>query len=338
MTAFRSRGSGDLHAPDVSPGLPAAGSPPGPAAHDTAGVTTTPPQARARWSAVPRGLLSATRPEQWLKNFLVFAAPAAAGSLDHLPALLDASVAFLAFTLAAAGTYLLNDVRDVASDRLHPRKRHRPIAAGVVRPGAAIVVAVAAFVAALVAGAWLGWPFVAVLILYVALTTSYSVWMKNVPVLDIVAVATGFLLRAIGGGVATAVPLSDWFLLVAMFGALLLVVGKRYSEQLALGAGSPTRATLAGYPPGFLGQLTTVAMTGTLLGYAAWAFQYLGGEVSHPLLALSLLPFSVAILRYGLIIAAGGAENPERVAVTDRFLLVAALCWLALVAGGLYLA
>lgn len=285
-----------------------------------------------------RGLLKTARPEQWVKNGLVFAAPAAAGALDHLPTVLQAGAGFGAFTLAAAGTYLLNDVRDVDSDRRHPVKRRRPIAAGVVSVPTAIRAAAVAFALALVAAVWLGWAFAAVLAIYVALTTAYSMAWKHLPVLDIVTVSTGFLLRAIGGGIATGVALSDWFLLVALFGALLVVVGKRYSEQKALGSEGLTRVALAGYPPEFLGQLTTVAMAGTLLAYAAWAFQYLGAEVFHPLLALSLLPFSLVILRYGLIIAQGGAESPEHVAAGDRFLQVAALVWLVLVGSGLYLA
>ncbi len=307
----------------------------GPARPAEPALRATPVRTRA---GSARALLSTARPGQWVKNGLLFAAPAAAGALDHLPTLLQAGAGFGAFTLAAAGTYLLNDVRDVEADRRHPTKRDRPIAAGTLGVPTAMRAAAVAFVLALVVAAWLGWAFAAVLAMYLILTTAYSLRLKHVPVLDIVAVSTGFLLRAVAGGVATGVALSDWFLLVALFGALFVVVGKRYSEQRAVGSAGATRAALAGYPADFLGQLTTVAMAGTLLGYAAWAFQYLGAEVFHPLLALSLLPFTVVILRYGLIIAGGEAESPERVAAHDRFLQVAAVVWLLLVVAGLYLA
>src|SRR5690606_13791274 len=160
------------------------------------------------------GLVRLARPKQWAKNVLVFAAPAAAGVLDNREWALDALAAFVCFCLAAAGTYYVNDARDVEADRRHPTKRHRPVASGVVP----VPVAYAGGALLLAAAVGLGWlvnPDLALTLGgYIVLTTAYSSWLKHVAVVDLVAVAAGFVLRAIAGAAATQVPISDWFFIV----------------------------------------------------------------------------------------------------------------------------
>ena len=181
-------------------------------------------------------LLRTARPRQWIKNVLVFAAPGAAGVLDDWPAVGYAMLAFVSFCLAASGVYMWNDALDVDADRLHPTKRFRPVATGVVSVRAAEVCGTLAIVLALAVAAGTGrWQTVVVVAVYVALIITYSVWLKHVPVLDIVAVASGFVLRAAGGAVAVDVPMSSWFVLCTVFGSLFIVTGKRYAELRELG-------------------------------------------------------------------------------------------------------
>jgi decaprenyl-phosphate phosphoribosyltransferase len=285
--------------------------------------------------ALPRlgtALLRTARPRQWIKNLLVFAAPAAAGVLLRPHVAMATGGAFLAFTLAAIATYFVNDAVDVAADRRHPVKRWRPVAAGLVSPHAAKLAGFGAAVAALAVAGLLGWAFTAVVGGYLTLTAAYSTRLKRMPVVDVLAVAAGFLLRAAGGAVAAGVPLSNWFLLVALFGSLYLVTAKRLAEQKL----STVRPTVAEYPSAWLQQVMTMSLTGTVMAYALWAFQYIG-DAALPVLALSLGPFLAALMRYGLLVARGDGEAPEKVVTSDRFLLVAGLIWAGLVAGGLYL-
>ncbi|MET0826227.1 MAG: UbiA family prenyltransferase, partial [Acidimicrobiales bacterium] len=152
-----------------------------------------------RREGVVGGLIRAARPKQWAKNLLVFAAPAAAGVLDQAEPLADATIAFGAFCLAASGTYMLNDVADREADARHPTKHTRPIAAGIVPPGLATVVGVLAIAAGLALSFAADWHLAVTVAIYVAITTAYSYWLKHVVILDVVAVASGFVLRAIGG-------------------------------------------------------------------------------------------------------------------------------------------
>ncbi|MGH3946189.1 MAG: decaprenyl-phosphate phosphoribosyltransferase, partial [Pseudonocardiaceae bacterium] len=191
------------------------------------------------------GLVRTMRPRQWLKNVLVLAAPFAGGYLFELHVLTAVGIAFVAFSLAASGVYLVNDVNDVEADRAHPIKRNRPIAAGVVAPPLALAVAVLLFAGA-IGVSFLASPDLAlVTVVYIAVQISYCLWLKHQPVVDIAIVASGFLLRAIAGGAAAEIELSQWFLLVAAFGSLFMVAGKRYAEiRLAERTGAKIRKSL----------------------------------------------------------------------------------------------
>ncbi len=295
--------------------------------------------APAGGGAVLAGLVRGCRPHQWAKNLLVLAAPVAAVRVGEPAVLARAALACALFTVASSGIYLLNDARDAPADRLHPHKARRPVAAGVVSP--ALATGVGASLAAVSVGAavTLGPGFAATIAIYVALSVSYTMGLKRIPVLEIILIASGFLLRTIGGGTANHIPLSRWFLVVAAFGALLLVAGKRRSEQQALGAvAAGHRQVLAAYPGEWLSQVVTLSLTATVLGYCLWAFQYAGLEVFHPLLALSAIPFIAAVLRYTLLVSEGHAERPEHLLATDGFVLASvASCALA-VTISLYLA
>ncbi|MGX7681451.1 decaprenyl-phosphate phosphoribosyltransferase [Jatrophihabitans sp. DSM 45814] len=286
------------------------------------------------------GLWQAARPKQWAKNVLVFAAAGAAGQLGHFDYAWRSGVAFVAFCLAASGTYYLNDAADVDSDRRHPTKRLRPMAAGVFSPNTGRMVGAGLMLLSLlVASACLRWQLVVIVAIYIANTTAYSKWLKHMPVYDILSVAGGFLLRAIAGGAATGLVLSDWFLTVASFGSLFMVAGKRYAEHTALAESEDghVRAVMKHYTASYLGYVRTVASSALLVSYCLFAFQKAEATPGHfPWYQLSAVPFVAAVFRYALLLEGGKGENPEDVVFGDRSLLVLGLCWIALFAGATY--
>ena len=289
-------------------------------------------------ASLPTALLRSARPRQWAKNVLVVAAPGAAGVLTQPPALVTVLLAFGAFCLVSSGTYFLNDARDVEADRRHPAKRKRPVAAGIVPVGVAVTAGIALLVAGLAVAVAVGPAFLAVVAGYVALTTSYTLWLKHVAVLDLAVVAGGFFIRAIAGGVATGVPFSRWFLIVAAFGSLFMVAGKRHGEQLELGAeGADVRATLAQYSSDYLRYVWTIASGVTLAAYCLWAFEEAEASAGAPWFELSIIPFVLAILRYALMLEQGRGSAPEEIVLGDRMLQAIGLVWVALFACGVYL-
>jgi decaprenyl-phosphate phosphoribosyltransferase len=286
-----------------------------------------------------KGLLKTARPKQWAKNVLVFAAPAAAGVLDEWHAQWRVVLAFIAFCMAASGTYFFNDIADIEADRLHPRKRNRPIAAGVVPVSAARVVGAVLLVGAVVVAALtFEWPFVVVILSYIVLTLSYSAYLKHVAVIDLVAVALGFVLRAVGGATAVGVPASNWFIITTSFGSLFIVAGKRYAEIDRLGDDAAAhRPILDAYSPNFLRLVLAVSCSGTVLGYCLWAFERGAQTDANSLLfQLSIIPVVTAVLRYALELETGRAGAPEDVFAHDRPLQLLGLAWAALFMAGVY--
>jgi decaprenyl-phosphate phosphoribosyltransferase len=283
---------------------------------------------RRRWL---RAVLVTARPRQWVKNALVIAAAGAAGALGHDDVPVRVTVACLAFCLLSAGIYAVNDSRDVEEDRTHPRKRQRPIAAGELKVRAALalgavwlVVGVAACVAirpllGLVGAA------------YVALTLSYTILWRQVLVLDIVAVAGGFVLRALAGGVAAPVSISRWFLAVVTATALFVAAGKRQAELLRSAVpGDPGgRRVIGQYSLSGLRVLLAACGGCALFAYSAWALEHLDVD-GAPWRLLTVVPFTVGIVRYGTLLRDGAGEAPEETLFTDRWLVVAGAAWLLL--------
>jgi decaprenyl-phosphate phosphoribosyltransferase len=300
-------------------------------------VTTERPEAGSRPTSLPAGLLRLARPKQWLKNVLVVAAPGAAGVIGQPEDLVRTLGALVAFCLAASGTYYLNDAADADADRQHPTKRHRPVAAGVVPVGLARGLGILLIVAGVAVGAAGGrWQLAAVVAAYVALTTSYTVWLKHVAVIDIAAVAAGFVLRAVAGAAATGVELSEWFLIVASFGSLFMVAGKRSAELDGGGDVAGQRAVLALYPPQFLLYVRSLASSAAILAYCLWAFEEARATTGIPWYELSIIPFALAILRYALRLASGDGGAPEDVVLGDRTLQVLGAAWVVVFAAGVY--
>ncbi|MDO8731476.1 MAG: decaprenyl-phosphate phosphoribosyltransferase [Actinomycetota bacterium] len=284
---------------------------------------------------VPLAAVVALRPRQWLKNVLVFAAPLAAGKVLEADVFWPTVGAFISFCLASSATYLINDLRDVKADQIHPTKRCRPIAAGELSPALALVMAIALLILGF-GIAWLIRPELAAVIgAYLVFTVSYSLGLKHEPVIELAVLSMGFLLRAIAGGVASDLPISQWFLIVAGFGSLFMATGKRYCELSDLQtAPDPDarvqRKSLAGYSLSYLRFVWSLAAAVTITAYCLWAFE-VGAEPSTvPWAQWSVLPFVLGILRYAVDIDQGKAEAPEAAVLKDQVLLLTGLVWVVL--------
>jgi decaprenyl-phosphate phosphoribosyltransferase len=269
------------------------------------------------------GIIKAIRPRQWVKNLLVLLAPLAALGrdvhYDYADVAFKVSIAFVVFCLAASSIYLINDARDVEADRAHPTKRFRPIAAGVVPASLAYVLAAVLGVASLVIS-WFVTPNLALVIaVYIAIQLAYCFGLKHQAVLDICIVSSAYLIRAIAGGAAANIPLSQWFLLVMAFGSLFMVAGKRYAElQLAERTGAKIRKSLESYTSTYLRFVWTLSATAVVLCYGLFAFERDGNTGSW--WAVSIVPFTIAILRYAVDVDGGLAGEPEEIALGDRVL------------------
>ena len=278
------------------------------------------------------GVVKAIRPRQWVKNVLVLAAPLAAlgGAIrhDYTEVLAQVSVAFVVFSLGASSIYLINDVRDVEADRQHPTKRFRPIAAGVVPEWLAYCLAVVLAAASLGLAWWLTPNLAVVMAVYIGMQLAYCFGLKHQAVLDICIVSSAYLIRAIAGGVATDIPLSQWFLLTAAFGSLFMTAGKRYAElQLTERTGAAIRKSLESYTSTYLRFVWTMSATAVVLCYGLWAFER--DHHSGSWFAISMVPFTIAILRYAVDVDGGLAGEPEDIALRDRVLQLLALAWIA---------
>lgn len=299
-----------------------------PAAREQAPVLRRPP---VRPSA--RVLLRACRPRQWSKNLLVLAAPSAAGVVERPLIAAQLAGAFLTLCLLSSATYLVNDVRDREQDRLHPRKRLRPIAAGELAPRTALVWAAGLATLGIGVATFIRPGFGAVAAGYLALTASYSLWLRRVPVADILTIAAGFVLRAVAGGVATDIYLSRWFVIVTACFAIFLVTAKRYAELREQAGGAPERPTLRRYS---LDGLRIALLASAGLGCAA----YVGWAVTRPAhllwYGLSIVALVLWLARYAQLIGAGAGQAPEELILRDRALLAISIAWGLLFLGGVY--
>lgn len=280
------------------------------------------------------GVIKAIRPRQWVKNLLVLAAPLAAlggnVSYDYRDVLVKASIAFVVFSMASSSIYLVNDIRDVDADRAHPTKRFRPIAAGVLPIGLAYGIAAVFGLVCLGISWWLSHDLALVMAVYLVIQLAYCFGLKHQAVLDICIVSSGFLIRAIAGGVAAGIPLSQWFLLVMAFGSLFMAAGKRYAElQLAEHTGTKIRKSLESYTSTYLRFVWTLSATAVVLCYGLWAFERDGDSGSW--FVISMVPFTIAILRYAVDVDGGLAGEPEEIALRDRVLQMLALAWIGTV-------
>jgi 4-hydroxybenzoate polyprenyltransferase len=293
----------------------------------------------ARPASLPahlRYVLKAMRPRQWTKNAIVFMAlifsvnqhwfiedPA---SWDHL--LISATLTLLVFCAVSGAGYLVNDVRDRESDRLHPTKRSRPIAAGIISPTEALTWAVALMLVGVVVAFLIDWRTGAVVLGYIGLQVSYTTFLKYQVILDVMAISAGFVLRALAGAYAVDVPTSPWLYVVTALGALFLAITKRRAELSLLQDGAVNhRSTLALYTPQLIDQMTAMVTASTVIAYALYTFTAENLPSNH--MMMLTIPFvAYGIFRYlylSLTRTEGG--SPEEVLLKDVPLLLTVIAW-----------
>ena len=293
-----------------------------PAARDLAPAMTA--AARAVWISL--------RPHQWTKNLVVFAALALSKHLFEPEPLLRVTLAFVLFCALSGTVYLLNDVADVERDRLHPLKRLRPIASGALAPRAAALMAVGLGLASAGASLALGPLFASCAAAYLILNLLYSFYLKEAVILDVLCISLGFVLRAVGGAVAIAVPISEWLLVCTLLLALFLALAKRRHELVSLTADATGhRKALAEYSPYLLDQMIAVVTASCVTAYAFYTLapETVAKYQTHRL--AWTIPFVLyGIFRYLYLVhrkEQGG--SPTDVMLTDRPILLTVALWAA---------
>jgi len=306
---------------------------PAPPATSATGTAAARYPAPARWLIA---VLTTARPRQWPKNLLVFAAPLAGASLGRPHGMAYALVAVAAFTAASSAVYFVNDVLDAERDRRHPYKRHRPVAAGTLPRSHALTLAAVCAAAGAAAGFLIGEPGLSAAVgAYLAASLAYTLGLKHVPVLELLLVASGFVLRALGGAAATGVPPSGWFLLVCSLGALMVAVAKRSMELAMLGADAARhRPAMRGYTAASLRISQRFLSLAMVAAYLLWA----SGEPaswSRDWHLASALPLAAALVRFGRL-STGAASRPvEDLIARDPVMAGCELTWLLMFAVGL---
>jgi 4-hydroxybenzoate polyprenyltransferase len=289
-------------------------------------------------------LVEALRPRQWTKNLLLFAGLLFSQQFNHADYVLRAFAGFAAFSLIAGSIYIINDLRDLAGDRVHPKKRRRPLASGRLSPG----LARAAILPLLIAGAglsiWLGPGFALAAGVYLALNLSYTYWLKQQVLIDVFVVALGFVLRAIAGvqlllPVSPGTALSPWLLVCTFFGALFLGLAKRRREIANAGEGAAVqRAVLHRYSPQALDSMLTATAAASIMGYALYTIW--PGTVEK--FGSEALMYTVPFVAYGifrylhLVYVSEHTEDPSYVLLHDRPIGVCVVLYLVAVVVILY--
>ena len=275
-------------------------------------------------------MLQLLRPSQWSKNALLFGALLFSKHLFDPTAVLRVVAGFAAFCLIASSAYVMNDLRDVERDRRHPQKRFRPIPSGRVSPTVALILGLSSAAAGLGIAAALGWGFLSLIVFYLLWQVAYTFLMKEIVILDVMSLATGFVIRAVAGGVVIHVPISPWLVICTFLLALFMGFAKRRHEVVLLEAGAADhRRSLREYSPYFLDQMIAVVTASTVLAYAVYTVspevrEKLGTEYLY-----LTIPFVLfGIFRYLYLVhqkEEGG--NPTQLMLTDVPLIVDVFLW-----------
>ena len=290
-----------------------------------------------RPGSTPRAVLRATRPLQWTKNSVVFAALVFAGRLTDPPSVFLAVLAFIAFCMVSGAVYLVNDVRDIEADRLHPTKRHRPIPSGHLSVNLALSIAAMLVIASLALSLWIRPSFAAMTAAYLVLMLAYSFGLKHVVILDVVLIAVGFVIRAAAGAVAIDVVISPWLLACTLLLALFLGFGKRRHE-LAHVEAAAHRPNLESYTLPLLDQLLVVTATATVVSYLLYTIET-RAKFGTDALILTVPFVAFALFRYLFLLhRRGEGGRPESLLFSDKPLLLAIIAWGLTCVAVLYLA
>lgn len=302
-------------------------------------------------------ILRTIRPRQWIKNLAVFAVPVFAGVFFQ-PQIFNLSLlAFIAFSLLASGTYVMNDLVDAPKDKQHPIKKNRPIASGTLSRKAAIITMVILYWAGLsVAYNHVGTFFGIIGVSYLLLQVAYSFYFRNIIILDALLVSTGFILRVFAGGIAVSISVSSWLILTTIGLSLLMAFGKRRSEKTILTKhakeikNTKTRKTLRQYPDSLLDSIISMSSTFCILSYSLFTFQTSPIVQGKPINALlpdilktpKFMMLTIPLVIYGvarylyLIYEKKEGESPERVLLSDKPILATVIIWVLVIFGIVY--
>jgi decaprenyl-phosphate phosphoribosyltransferase len=282
-------------------------------------------------------LLELFRPRQQVKNVLVFAAPVLAGIHWDKNAVISLGAAFIALVLVSASTYTFNDLRDRHIDALHPTKSQRPIARGAVGPTFAVLFGILTAALALVLAVAVNVELLFVVAIYAVTTTAYSLGLKHVPVLELVIVAVGFVIRILAGAAAVGAGVTDWFLIVIGSGALMIIIAKRESEARRVETeGGASRGVLSSYSQSFLTAMR-ITFSAVVLTIGCIAIFTKAHEVDLPVLVqASVVPFALIILEFNRLVVLDGAESPEHIAFSSRVIQISGTVWVGMIVGGVY--
>ena len=274
------------------------------------------------------------RPKQWTKNILVFAALLFSVKVATWNMLLQSLAAFFLFCAVSGCVYIMNDYMDREADKKHPEKRFRPIASGQITPGRALLFGLLLLLGTVAGGWYLDFQFAGLLIIYFLVNIAYSYRLKHVVILDIMIIAFGFVLRAIGGGLAIGVPFTPWFLLCTMLLALFLAISKRRHELYLLNEGKGKhRRVLEQYSPELLNQLNSIVTTAAIISYSLFTFT--SGRTIHLMWTIPIVMYGIFRYLY-LIHLKGKGGKPEQVLLEDRHILFTVLLFAVTVVTILY--
>lgn len=279
--------------------------------------------------------LKLARPTQWSKNVFLLAGLVFGHKLTDVTALADVLLGFACFSLVASAVYVFNDVHDRDEDRLHPRKKTRPIASGQVPVGAAILYAAALGGVGLGGAALLNPAFLVVTATYLVMQVLYTLWLKHAALLDVILIGVGFVLRAVAGAVLAQVAISPWLVVCTFTLCLFMGFSKRRCELNALAlngngndGAAQHRRTLAAYTPELLNHMTTVTAGIAVVSFMLYAMDARTYEVYHTRALIYTLPLVVyAVFRFALLVEHGRVDGPTDVLIKDRPFQAALLLW-----------
>lgn len=274
------------------------------------------------------GLFKSTRPHQWTKNAFVFAALVFAPKLGDIEAIVRSLLAFIVFSMAAGAVYLINDLRDIEKDRLHPKKKHRPIASGEVSTRTASAAAVVLIALSMAGAIGLAPEYGGIILFYLVVNILYSFYLKHEVILDVLIIAIGYVLRVEAGGVVIDVPVSNYLRLCTFLLALLLALGKRRHELVLVEDAANHRQILKEYSPELLDHMMGLTTASILVSYALYTQDPTGIGARHHL--IWTVPFVIyGIFRYLYLIhkkEMGG--DPAEILLEDWRMSLNIVIWL----------
>lgn len=275
-------------------------------------------------------LVRIIRPTQWLKNLMLYFPPFLGGTLLVSGTVGKGVVPFAAFCLASSATYVLNDILDVEQDSLHPLKKKRPIPTGDISAGAAAFYSGLLATVAVILSLRVSATFALYLLLYFLVSCLYSIKFKDIPIADIFAISSGFVVRLLAGGEAFGMVISEWLFLTVFLLAMFLSTGKRMGEKIILGEGAGShRKSLESYPQGFLEGMMYLTGASVLVTYTMYS-------MPHPPLVYSVPLCTYGLLRYILRVKSGAGGDPTESLIRDQQLLVVGLFWVIVVGWSIY--